>query len=180
MIKIINGLITEKSFNTNTDTWCGYVKIPVNWVELIDHKTANIPHGGITFNQIVKNYEEKTIVWVVLGFDCYHLGDAKKSEGVKKGYKNSRYVNKELKKWTKKIIEEIVIELKKDFTKKEAKLLKKLIDLKRERGVRLKNKVIWKREGNWVVYSVKNRIKTFPLTILKTFKKRKRRCKKNV
>lgn len=169
----INGLIYEMVFIEHSESYCGYLLVPSCWSELIETEVSQ-PHGGITYSQIQPTKTKEGISWTLLGFDCNHFGDAGRGATKKKGYRTSKYVKRELKNWSREIMEQLKKEILKDFTKKEIRLLKKLIDLKRECGVKFKNKTIWKREEDWIIYSKGNKVKTFPLVLCKTLKSRKR------
>ena len=137
----INGLIYEMVFIEHSESYCGYLLVPSCWSELIETKVSQ-PHGGITYSQIQPTKAKEWISWTLLGFDCNHFGDAGRGATKKNGYRTSKYVKKELKKWSREIMWQLKKEILKDFKKKEIRLLKKLIDLKREFGVKFKNCLI--------------------------------------
>ena len=107
------------------------------------------PHGGITLKEKSSNKKR------IYGFDCFHLGDGPKGT---KEFKTKEFVKKQLKEWSRQIVN--FNESKADYvfkTEEVKKKFKKIIALKMPLGITVHNITITDVNGEWIGFVENNK-----------------------
>ena len=143
---IIKGVEQVFRYNKELKVWCGYVILP-NFVKVeeMDYE----PHGGITLKEKSSNKKR------IYGFDCFHLGDGPKGT---KNFKTKEFVKKQLKEWSRQIVN--FNESKADCvfkTEEVEKKFKKIIALKMPLGITVHNITITDVNGEWIGFVENNK-----------------------
>lgn len=143
---IIKGVEIVFNYNKESKIWCGYVVLP-NFVKVeeMDYE----PHGGITLKGKSRNKKR------IYGFDCFHLGDGPKGT---KNFKTKEFVKKQLKEWSRQIVN--FNESKADYvfkTEEVEKKFKKIIALKMPLGITVHNITITDVNGEWIGFVENNK-----------------------
>ena len=91
----------------------------------------------------------------IYGFDCFHLGDGPKGT---KDFKTKEFVKKQLKEWSRQIVN--FNESKADYvfkTEEAEKKFKKIIALKMPLGITVQNITITDVNGEWIGFVENNK-----------------------
>ena len=142
----IKGVEQVFRYNKELKFWGGHVILP-NFVKVeeMDYE----PHGGITLKEKSSNKKR------IYGFDCFHLGDGPKGT---KDFKTKEFVKKQLKEWSRQIVN--FNESKADYvfkTEEVEKKFKKIIALKMPLGITVHNITITDVNGEWIGFVENNK-----------------------